>query len=317
MADVLGSTAPIFLLIALGYAAVRGGQFPAAGLPTLATFVIRFALPALVFKALAQRDFAEVLNARYLLAYTLGSLLPLAVGLAWSRWGRGENLERAAFAGMGMACSNTAFVGFPVAQQVLGAEAGIGLALCMMVENLLMIPLCLALADSGSAAHERFGSAFRRALAGLPKNPLILAITAGFFCAMARVHLPVPLTRSIDLLAGASAAGALFFIGGTLVGLSMRSMAGEVLPVALGKLLLHPLAVAGALWLLGPVSTPLMAVALLMAGAPMLSIYPVFAQKHGLQGLCSARMVGTTLASFASIGLLIAVLHQTGLAPVH
>ncbi|HNG78989.1 MAG TPA: AEC family transporter, partial [Burkholderiaceae bacterium] len=123
--------------------------------------------------------------------------------------------------------------------------------------------------------------------------------------------------RSIDLLAGASAAGALFFIGGTLVSLSMRAMAGEVLPVALGKLLLHPLAVAGALWLVGPVSAPLTAVAILMAGAPMLSIYPVFAQKHGLQGVCSARMVGTTLASFASIGALIALLHQTGLAPAH
>ncbi|BDI03844.1 AEC family transporter [Sphaerotilus microaerophilus] len=316
MLDVLTFAAPIFLLIGLGFAAVRSGQFPATGLPALATFVIRFALPALVFKALSQRDFAEVLNARYLLAYTAGSLVIVLLGLAWARWGRGEDLERGAFVAMGMACSNSAFIGFPLAHQVIGADAGIGLALCMVVENLLIIPLCLALADSGSATHEPFSAAFGRALKGLPKNPLIVAIAAGFVCSMLRLPLPAALAKAVDLLAGASAAGALFFIGGTLVGLSMRSMAGEVLPVALGKLLLHPLAVAGALWLVGPVgpiAPTLAACAVLMAAAPMLSIYPIFAQRHGLQGLCSARMVGTTLASFVSIGIVLWVLRHGGL----
>jgi hypothetical protein len=313
MHDVLTLTLPIFLLIGLGFAAVRSGQFPAAGLPALAGFVIRYALPALIFLALARRDFAEVMDTRFLAAYALGSLLAAAIGLAASLWLRREGLQRAAFVAMGVSCSNTAFIGYPLAHQLVGAEAGIALALCLMVENLLMIPLCLALADTGGAAHDRFGRAFLRALAALPKNPLILAIGAGFLCSLLRLPLPAPLGRAVELLSGASAAAALFYIGGTLAGLPLRSLADDVTPVALGKLLMHPLAVAAALWLVGPASPALRSAAVVIAAAPMLAIYPIFAQKHGLQAVCAARMVGTTLASFVTISAVLWLLRHGGL----
>ena len=40
----------------------RASAGPASGLPVLAQFVVRFALPALVFRSLATRQVAEVLN---------------------------------------------------------------------------------------------------------------------------------------------------------------------------------------------------------------------------------------------------------------
>lgn len=308
MPDILSVIAPIFLLVGLGWWSVRGGHFPAGGLPVLAQFVVRFALPALVFRSLATRQVAEVLNAPFLVAYTLGSLAAAGAALAWAHWARRDGLEASALLAMGVSCSNSAFIGFPVCYQLVGPEAGIGLALCMMVENLLLIPLCLALADTGSAAHEPFGQAFRRALAGLPKNPLILAIAAGFLFSLFQLPLPAPVFKAVDLLANASAAAALFFIGGTLVGLSARETVGDVVPVAFGKLVLHPAAVLIALWLVGPISPALHTMAVVMAAAPMLGIYPIFGQRHGLGALCSARMVGTTLASFATLGLWIAVM---------
>lgn len=312
MLEVLTLTLPIFLLIGLGFVAVRAGWFAAAGLPALAGFVVRFALPALIFLALARRDFAEVLDARFLTAYALGSVVAGGLGLAASLL-RGAGLERAAFVAMGVSCSNTAFIGFPLAQQFVGPQAGIALALCLMVENLLMIPLCLALAGTGSAAHLRFGRAFLGALAALPKNPLILAIAAGFACSLLGLPLPAPLGRAVELLSGASAAAALFYIGGTLAGLSAtRTMIGEVLPVAAGKLLLHPLAVGAALWGVAPASSALQQAAVVIAAGPMLAIYPILAQRHGLQGPCAARMVGTTLAAFVSLSSLLWLLKTFG-----
>lgn len=312
MLEVLTLTLPIFLLIGLGFLAVRAGWFAAAGLPALAGFVIRFALPALIFLALARRDFAEVMDTRFLAAYALGSLVAAALGLGVSLWRR-QGLERAAFVAMGVSCSNTAFIGFPLAQQFVGPQAGIALALCLMVENLLMIPLCLALAGTGSAAHLRFGPAFLAALAALPKNPLILAIAAGFACSLLGLPLPAPLGRAVELLSGASAAAALFYIGGTLAGLpATRAMVGQVLPVALGKLLLHPLAVAAALWAVAPAAPALQQAAVVIAAAPMLAVYPIFAQRHGLQEVCAARMVGTTLAAFFSLSALLWLLQQVG-----
>jgi hypothetical protein len=314
MLDILAIIAPIFLLIGLGFAAVHLGWFSSAGLLPLGGFVIRFSLPALLFNALSRRSFAEVLNLRYLAAYAAGSLLALAAGLAWAMLVRRERLSAGAITAMGMCCANSAFVGYPVALQVVGPEATVALALTMMVENLLMIPLCLALADTGADQGHHFGLALGRALAGLPRNPIIVAIALGFGFAMLQWHLPAPVGKSIDLLAGAAAAVSLFYVGGMLAGLSLRSMAADAAAVSAGKLVLHPLGVAAALWLFGPVQQGLSASSLLMAGAPMLGVYAIFGQKHGQQQRCAARMLVATVASFFTLAVVVGLLHRGALA---
>lgn len=59
MNQVLAITVPIFLLIATGYFAVRAGLVEQAGLKTLVAFVLNFALPALIVRALAGRKLSE------------------------------------------------------------------------------------------------------------------------------------------------------------------------------------------------------------------------------------------------------------------
>ena len=318
MPDILAITGPIFLLIALGFVAVRSGFFAREALPALAVFVITFALPALLFKSLAQRSVAEVMNPRYVAAYAAGSLLTLGAGWVFAHWMRGQGRAAAAMTGMGMACANTAFVGYPVALQVVGREAAVALALTMMVENFLMIPLCLALADSAGHADKPFWRAMARSLAGLRKNPIVMAILAGLVFALARVTLPVPLARAIDMLAGASAPTALFYIGGSLVGLHVGALAGQVAAVTAGKLVLHPLTVFPALLVVGPVAPPLQIAAVLLACAPMLSIYPILGQKYGQQGVAAASLLVCTVAAFASIGAVIWGLQASAVfGPLH
>jgi len=75
MLNVLAITSPIFLLIALGYGAVQAGIMEKGGTRPLGAFVLTFALPALIFKSLAQRPVAEIANWGYLAAYGGGSLI--------------------------------------------------------------------------------------------------------------------------------------------------------------------------------------------------------------------------------------------------
>lgn len=158
---------------------------------------------------------------------------------------------------MGTGCANSSFVGLPVALQVIGPAATIAFAQAVIVENLVMLPLVLALADSGSARHDSFHVASGRALAGLPRNPLVVALVAGLVCALFEWRLPAPLGRAVDLLASATAAVALFFNGGSLVGLrAQRAMAADLSIVALGKLVVHPLAVFLPLQAIGGVRPP-------------------------------------------------------------
>ena len=179
--DILGITGPIYLAIALGYFATRRGWFSKADMPVFGRFTIQIALPALLFNALSQRSVSEVLNLQYLGAYALGSLLVIGLGLWWAHRVQGHSPSYSSMMAMGMACPNSGFVGYPIMLLTLGAPvAGVALALNMVVENLLLIPVLLAVADSegGQAGHWR--QVLRQTLLGLLRNPMIWGIVGGF-----------------------------------------------------------------------------------------------------------------------------------------
>lgn len=310
MLAILAVIAPIFLLIALGYLAVRSGAFPQDKLSALGVLVARFALPALILQSLASRSPAELLNTRYLAAYAAGSLAMLALGTGWAMLARQQPLPRAALYGLGMSCSNSAFVGYPIVHQLLGPVATLALALTMVVENLLLLPLGIALSEADGGRRERFWHAFGRSLLGLRRNPIILAIVAGMLLALLDVPLPALLAKPVAMLGAASAPVALFLIGGSLVGLSLRSVLRDVSVVAGSKLLLHPLLVAGALLLFAPVQPQLAMAGVLTAAMPMLSIFPIFGQRHGMQGFCAATLLLATMSSFLTISLAIWLLQR-------
>jgi len=309
MLQVFTITGPVFIVIALGFAAVRWGFFAKSDTRILGKFAINIALPAMLFKALTERPFAEILDTRYLLAYALGSLATFAIGVAATRFFRHKSLQLSAVHGMGMALSNSAFIGYPIVLQLLGPPAAIALALCFLVENLLILPLALALAESGGGNGESALKVLSNTFLRLGRNPLILAIAAGFACAMLELRLPGPALRAIDLLALASAGIALFVIGGTLVGLKIAGMRGDIAYIVGGKLLLHPLAVFAAVMLVPPADRALQIAAVTFACMPMLSIYPILAQKYGREDLCAAALMAATVSAFFTISAVIWVLQ--------
>lgn len=312
MRDVLAITGPIYIVIAIGFLTTRWGLFARADMRVFGKFVIQLALPALLFNALSQRPVADVLNPVYLGAYTAGSLLVAALGFAWARGMAGKSVSASAVVAMGMTCSNSGFIGYPLVLQLLGPTAGVALALCLIVENVLMLPLLLALADmdaQGAPAPGRWRRAFAQSLKGLVRNPMISAIVVGLAFALLGLRLPEPAARAVGLFATSCGALALFVIGGTLVGLQVKGLRRDVVVIAAGKLLLHPLAVVLFLWLtalLGYALDPaLRTAAIVMAAVPMLGIYSILAQKHGHDGMAAAAQLGTTVASFLTLtGLL-------------
>ena len=54
-------------------------------------------------------------------------------------------------------------------------------------------------------------------------NPLIISISMGVVFSAFDLHLPVPFNHAVDMLSGASAPVALFYIGCTLAGLSLKA----------------------------------------------------------------------------------------------
>jgi len=302
----LAITGPIYLVIALGFLAGRHGIFSRADFRILGSFVAKFALPALVFTALSQRPLRDIVDARYLLDYAVGSIAVMLVAFSWGWWRQGKGMTLSALSGLGMASSNSGYIGYPIAVLVVGAvPAAVGLALCMLVENLLIIPLAIVLADSGQAGEGKWYRILAQAMKQLARNPIFIAIVAGFGMAVLQLSVSEPLARTINLLAMSSTALSLFVIGGSLVGLQIAGMRQDASAIALGKLVLHPLAVGLMIWLLPPDDLALKTAAVVFAGVPMLSIYPILAQKYGLDALCAAALLLATILSFFSISALL------------
>jgi predicted permease len=306
MLDILAITSPIYIIVLLGYLFTRFGLFDKPDMRVFGKFVLNLALPALIFNALAQRHISEVLHPAYLLAYLGGSLLSMTLAYFAGRHLAGLNRTRSTFLAMGMSCSNSSFIGFPILLLVVAPVAGVALALNVLVENLVMLPLLLAMAEHAKEGGGPWRQLVGQTLKRLARNPLVIAVTAGLVVSLSEVQLPQPLLRTVTMFSQASGGLSLFVIGGTLVGLSLSAGWQRVIPLVAGKLIGHPLAVLLVISLLpllgvAPMAPQLRAAALLMAAMPMLSIYPILAQAYGEADRSATALLICMVASFFTL----------------
>lgn len=307
MLDILAITGPIYLCVAAGYLATRMGVFSKPDLRVLGKFVLNFALPALLFNAIAQRPLRDVMHVDYLLAYGIGSLTVLAGGYLWARYVNHSVPSYRAYFAMGMSCSNSGYMGYPVAALVLGPIAAVALALNMVFENLIKLPLLLTLAEQGDGRERRHWLvAVRGTVMGWVRTPMLMVIPLALLVSVMGWTLPGPVARTVTLFAQVTTGLALFVIGGALVGLQLKGKRRLVAQIAFGKLLLHPLCVFLAFTFLVPIADPqLRTAALLFSAMPMLGIYPILALKHGHEEVSAAALLATTIGSFFSLNALL------------
>lgn len=308
MLSVVSITLPIFLLIGLGYVSTARGVTTKDNIRGIGVFVLRFALPALIFRALSTRSIADILNLHFLAIYALGSLVAFAAMFVYCRLVEKSTVRISAMSALGVSCSNSGFVGFPAAALVVGGPAVIALSMAMLIENIVIIPLALGLAESddrkGGRLHEILFYVVRR----LTKNPMVLAIVFGAAASTAGLHLPEPLFRAIDLLASASTAAALFGVGGALAGVKAKGLGIEVGRIVAVKLCLHPLMIFAGLYFFPGLAAPLAKSMLIFASAPMLSAYPLIAQSYGFERQAAASLLGATVVAFFTMSAVLALL---------
>ncbi|MFT6209257.1 MAG: putative permease, partial [Colwellia sp.] len=215
------------MLIAMGYLVVKMGWMPKENVRPLAWFVVNIGLPAALFKALSSRSFQDILHYDYLLVYGLGSLFSFTTLFILARL-RNKTITECALFGLGASVSNSLMVGFPIVTQLFGDEALVPFTLTLIVENLFILPLALALADTGQQKNNHFITAFAKSLPQLIKNPIILSIALGLASTAFDIQPPELANKIIDVLAVTVAGVSLFAIGGMLVGLKTRGMVTDL-----------------------------------------------------------------------------------------
>lgn len=123
MLEILAITTPIFLIIGMGYMAMGLKIVSREQMQGVGSFVMYFALPAVVIHALTQNSLEEVFNVDYLLAYGFGSVMIFSLVLWLAVCIKKKSLQNGAMFALGMSASNSAFTGYPVAAMVLGPPA--------------------------------------------------------------------------------------------------------------------------------------------------------------------------------------------------
>jgi predicted permease len=314
MLAVLTITSPIFALIALGYLTTRRGMFDSGDMATLGRFVVNIGLPALIFSAVTARPLREIFDLSYVVTYATLVLVLAATSYAVLR-AAGVPKMRRAVAILGICCPNTGYVGYPITLLAFPEVAGRILALNVIVENFLSLPLCLMLLElSRDREGQRIGQTAWAILKGMLGRPMIQLLLISVAVNLAGLPLPSAVTQFANLLAGTVAALALFFIGGSLAGLPLRGDLALAAAVVIGKLIIAPLlalALIACLPRLGlPPLQPMLASAFVLGMAmPVLGIYAILAQDYAAKGMASISLLVATGLSFFTLSALLLWLH--------
>ena len=306
MLDILLETLPFFALIGLGYGAGRTGFFTAEATAYLTKFVFYFALSAMLFRFAANLSLGEVLNWRLVGAYLCGTAAVYALAMLVAVL-RGLDTPTAAVEAQCAAIGNTGFLGVPMLTLLLGAEA-IGPVMMALAVDLIVFSSLIVILITGA----RDGRMSVRVLGtvgmGLLRNPMIVAISLGFAWSAVGHPLPEPADAFLALLGAAATPGALFAIGASLATKSAERVSVAAW-LSVAKLVLHPAAVALAVFVLFPVEPYQAGVVTAAAALPVAGNVYMLAQHYGVAPQrVSAAILFSTAASILTVTFVIAQL---------
>lgn len=239
MATVL-IVAPVFALIAAGYAAVLFRLVSETANKGISEFAFSIAIPALLFRTIAMSEFPSV-NAVHVWGAYYGALaITWIAALLMSSLLRQEREDGPVFA-IGAVYGNIVMLGIPLTLSALGSQAGGPMALILSV-NTPLLWLC-GILQMAWVDRERTGSAvslIRPIALDLARNPIMLAIGFGLLWRLTGLGLHPVVDRTVGLLAQAGAPTALIALGINLFRFEIRGAKLGIVVMCALKLLLMP-----------------------------------------------------------------------------
>ncbi len=295
-----GLVALVVLSLGAGMVARRTGAFPAHTSEVLNAVVLKVALPALVLRAMH--------------TVPLEPSLLLGAGMLWLQFlfafgffaalGRLFKLTRATVGALTLTAglSNTAFVGLPVIEAVLGPKA-LGPAVFVDQVGSFLVLCSLGMAVAAGSAGRSLDA--RGMLRKVVLFPPFLALVAALL--LRPFEFPAWFDETLHRVGQLLTPLALLSVG---FGLRVRGAAGRLGPLSAGllfKLVLAPLALGALLLVLEPPGSLTWQVTVLQCAMPPMVTGGILAAQHDLDPPLAAAMVGVGLpVSVATLAAVIA-----------
>lgn len=298
--------APILLLLLCGYICVRYAWITPIQIEALSNFVVKIALPALLFYALANKTLAEIWHPIYFIAYGGGSILLYILMFFLCRYYFKESFSHSAVLAMGGSMSNTGFIGTAVLTLLIGSHATVYISLTLIIESLIILATMFTLAEVGLQQQQQsLGYLLWQTFKKLIKTPVILAVVLGMLCVLVEIKLYALLNQALMFMGNTASPLALFVIGGSLVGMSLKSVTGLGWMLVASKTLLMPFTIFVLFSQFSTVTKEMLYAATLLAALPMPAAFGIFGQHYGVHEKAIAPLILSTFIGFIGVSLLI------------
>ncbi|MEM7074104.1 MAG: AEC family transporter [Pseudomonadota bacterium] len=297
MQALLDVILPVFVVIGFGYIAVWRGWFSASGVDGLMKFTQNFAIPCLLFTAIARLDLGPSFDWRLLVSFYTGALTAFVLGMAGARVLFGRGWEDAVAIGFCCLFSNSVLLGLPLTERAYGPDALHSNYAIIALHSPFAYGVGITVMEVVRAQGQTGPALVSRVLKAMFSNALILGIVAGFAVNLSGTVLPQVLNDALDLIVRAALPAALFGLGGVLVSYRPEGDLRVVLFICLLALIVHPAITRGLSAAFDlPVGATRSAV-LTAAMAPGINSY-IFASMYGRATRVAATtvLVGTALS---------------------
>ncbi len=171
---------PMFALMLCGYLAVYVRILGAEGIKGLSNFVFFFAIPALLFRGVATSRGAEHDEIAIVYAYFIACLVVFATAMAAGRWVFRLGLQEQAIMAFTATFSNTVLLGIPIIYTAFGERGLLPVTLITSFHSIVLLTLATTIIEIGEGHGGKFIHSLPKTLLALLRNPLLLAIFAGF-----------------------------------------------------------------------------------------------------------------------------------------
>ncbi|MEM6308423.1 MAG: AEC family transporter [Pseudomonadota bacterium] len=232
---------PVFLVIGFGYVSTWRNLFPVTGIDGVMRFAQNFAIPCLLFHAIAKIDIAATFDPGVFAAFYTGAFTCFCLGVAGAFFIFSRPIEDCIVIGFCCLFSNSVLLGLPITERAYGSEV-LGTNYALIAVH---APFCYLLGiitmELALARGQSLDVALLKVWRSVTHNGLFIGIFLGFVWNFSGLPLPQIAEDALSLISRAALPAALFALGGVLY---QYRPEGDMLTIAMVcsiALLVHPI----------------------------------------------------------------------------
>lgn len=262
----------LFILISVGFALKKFHVVSDAGQGVMSSLIINLILPCNIIHAFVGElgvtaDLVRNCVLAVIISLVIQFLCIFGGPLLFRRWPRKQRNVME----FGIICSNSSFVGLPIAESLYGS-------LGVLYTSIFQIPQRVTMWTSGLALFTEVSR--KDAFVKVIRHPCIVSIFIGFFFMVAPVDMPYLADNTITMISRCTVPMSMLTIGCVLAGANLKTtFSPTVLYHTLWRLILCPL-IAYLILLPFPVDTTLRAVVVIMTAMPVGSTTTLLAERY-------------------------------------